>query len=513
MKKIILAALCLLCVIMTLTACQAKPSLKNLYEGKYVNTKKVVSSAEGLTIETLKGNGKGFLLTQDGENYAVYDTVAGKTVYENSYDEDDYTVQFSAYEVEGARVFCIQVETKGDDKKYISELYDADGTKIASAEGRNAMKVPATNCDLLSYNDVIYHCVKNKLEKRADVATLGNHFADLEKKVGKYYYASSATGFSIYDEDCVFYDIYTFPQADVSRAFPLKNGNVLIQVEDRLPSDADSYDYFDGKDKKNIETYLYKVNSRQTVKLSIKYIFYAVTCITEENLRDMKEQQGISLRSSIENIAVVARIKNRLLERTETMVLTNGGAFRYDISKMYRGSTNMPEAVAENLFRYTTDDGQTFYVDQRGKLVRDISTVDDVSENYIVADGKLYTDEYKLLYYFKDSGLSAVKLYDDGLILKTNSGVYYRATAESCDPIEHIAKGNVVRFEDAYYTVTDSGGKTAIYAPDGTLIPSSCRGALTKVCEYENKTLLSYIDVTTGKTKYVLLTLKSRAEA
>ena len=191
--------------------------------------------------------------------------------------------------------------------------------------------------------------------------------------------------------------------------------------------------------------------------------------------------------------------------QTQVWVLMDGnGSVTCNLSEQYKGLSGIPYPVADGVYAYETRGDQTFYIDGEGKLLRDMSTVDLVLGQYIVAGNKLYDANYNLLFDYGKEGYKLEKVYETCAILSKGTD-YIRFNGTTKSNMTEIRSTDNAVFEDEYYAVTASNGETTYYAPDGTSVYKS-KTPMTLIHEYGEKLLFS--DVENGKAVYVLFTLK-----
>ncbi len=495
--------LCSILLLPTAASCKSasggKP--KDLYEGTYAEHEPVLNKAEKVTLESPFTEGHGFVLTKNDTTVKVYDMVAEKEILQSSLPADNPTVDLRTFEIGKARCFALCFRT---DSTYKTSLYQADGKLLKTAESETEQPMPANILDLLVFEDLVYRANGETLSEVSSVNALANHVSKFEKKMGDRYYDFGSGSFSVYDSNGAFYDIYVYEKAKQTQSYLLENGNVLIQQQRQLPDDASKYDYSEDSEKLQLKTYLWQAEKKAAKEISFDYLIGSIYPVTQKDRDEAKEESGITFNKKVTNFALLTPIKDKMLQTQVWALLDNSGSVTRNLSEQYKGLSGIPYPVADGVFAYETRGGQTFYIDGEGNLLRDMSTVDLVRGQYIVAGNKLYDTSYNLLLDYGKEGYKLEKVYETTAILsKGTDYIRFKGTAKS--DMTEIRATDSVAFEDEYYAVTASNGETTYYAPDGTSIYKS-KTQMSLIHAYGKKRLFS--DIENGKTVYVLFTLK-----
>ena len=445
--------------------------------------------------------GYGFVMTKNDTTIKVYDMMAEKEILQSSLPKETATVDLKTFEIGKARCFALCFQT---DNTYKTSLYQADGKLLKEAESEIKQPLPENILDLLVFEDMIYRANGETLSEVSSVSALANHVSKFEKKMGDRYYDFGSDSFSVYDSNGAFYDIYVYEKAEQTQYYLLENGNVLIQQQRPLPDDASKYDYSESGNKLQLKTYLWQAEKKAAKEISFDYLVDSIYPITQQDREEAKEESGVTFTDQVLNIACIAPIKDKMLQTSVWVLIDNSGSVTYNLSEQYKGLSGIPYPVANGVFAYETRGGQTFYIDGEGNLLRDMSTVDLVRGQYIVAGNKLYDTSYNLLLDYGKEGYKLEKVYETTAILsKGTDYIRFKGTAKS--DMTEIRATDSVAFEDEYYAVTASNGETTYYAPDGTSIYKS-KTQMSLIHAYGKKRLFS--DIENGETVYVLFTLK-----
>ncbi len=322
--------------------------------------------------------------------------------------------------------------------------------------------------------------------------------------MGDRYYDFGSGSFSVYDFNGAFYDIYIYEEAEHTQYYLLENGNVLIQQQRPLPDDASKYDYSEDGEKLQLKTYLWQAEKKAAKEISFDYLVGNIIPFTQEDRDEAKEATGVTFTEKVTNLACIAPIKDKMLQTSVWVLMDGSGSVTCNLSEQYKGLSGIPYPVADGVYAYETRGDQTFYIDGEGNLLRDMSTVDLVLGQYIVAGNKLYDANYNLLFDYGKEGYKLEKVYETCAILSKGTD-YIRFNRTTKSNMTEIRSTDNAVFEDEYYAVTASNGETTYYAPSGTSVYKS-KTQMTLIHEYDNKLLFS--DVENGKTVYVLFTLK-----
>lgn len=496
--------LCSILLLLTASSCQSasggKP--KDLYTGTYAKHEPVLSKAEKITLGKLESAAGGFVMTVDGTKLAVYDMASQKTVVENTLPtESGDPVTLRAYEIDRARCFALCSKSDG---VYKTVLYKADGTQMKAAESKLEQPLPETALDLLIFDGLIYRASGETLSEVSSISPLANHASKFEAKAGDFYYDFGNFGFSVYNADGSFYDIYVFENADKTQHYLLANGNVLIQQQRTLPDDASKYDYSENGEKFQLKTYLWQVQKKAAKEISFAYRVSSIYPVSPEERAEATRESGITFAEKVANIAYLAPIKDNMLQTPVWALTDNSGSVTCNLSEQYKGLSDIPYPVAEGVFAYKTLGGQTFYIDGEGKQIRDMSSVTLARGQYLTAGNKLYDANCNLLFDYGKEGYELKRVYETCAIFsKGTDYIRFNGTAKSS--MSEIRSTDSVAFADGYYAVTAENGETTYYAPDGASIYKS-RTKLVSIHDCGNKLL--FTDIEDGKTVYVLFTLK-----
>ena len=495
--------LCSILLLLTASSCNSasggKP--KDLYEGTYAKHELVLNKAQKVTLESPYAEGHGFVLTKNGTTIKVYDMVAEKEILQSSLPADDTAVDLRAFGFGKTRCFALCFQA---DSSYKTSLYQADGKLLKTAESETEQPLPSNILDLLVFEDLVYRANGETLSEVSSVNAFANHVSEFEEKMGDRYYDFGDSSFSVYDSNGAFYDIYVYEKAEQTQYYLLENGNVLIQQQRPLPDDASKYDYSKDSEKLQLKTYLWQAEKKAAKEISFDYLIGDIYPITQDVRDAAPEEIGLTLANQVLNIACIAPIKDNMLQTSVWVLMDSNGSVTCNLSKQYKGLDDIPYPAADGVYYYKTRGGQTFYIDGEGNLLRDMSTVDFVHGQYIVAGKKLYDANYNLLFDYGKEGYKLKIVYETCAILSKGTD-YIRFNGTDRSNMSEIRATDSVAFENEYYAVTASNGETTYYAPDGTSIYKS-KTQMSLIHAYGKKRLFS--DIENGETVYVLFTLK-----
>lgn len=498
---------CAVLLLLSLSACTKTTKLSKIYEGTYDGHSPELNKATVVKLSSVEQYENGFLLMRKDNTYQVYDMVTEKTVLTYT-PADKETVLLNTYDLDETRAFLLQTQTSdnsGNITGYKTNLYNAAGTLLESEQSKTAQPACTHKLDLLVFNGKVYRANGTDLVKEGDVATLANHLSDFENKMADRYYSFETDCFSVYAADGTFYDIYLYERADETSHYLLQNGNVLIQYRYDQPDTAEKYDYIEGGKKYTLKTYLWQAEKKTAKSVSFAYLIRLIAPNTPELQREEQKRFGmVPSEKLVENIALLLPIKDQRIQNQIVVTLKNDAKVDWNMSESFKGLDSVPYPVADGVFAYDTVAGQTFWIDGDGKLIKDVTSVEDANENLLVADGKLFDSKFNLLMAYEKEGYSLEFLYNNCAILK-NGDDYIRYEGTAKKKITDIRSTDVVVFYEAYYQVTATNGETVYYAPNGTQIYKT-KSELVFLHQYGDKQLFSYIE--NGNTQYVLFTMK-----
>ena len=441
-KKIILCISTLLCFIVALTSCFGGASLNSFVDkdsfkaapaaATSINKISVTgnySSSEGdLAVFTKTEN----LLT----SYNVFNVKTGATVWSASdqanIDSDGssattYSVELvNQWDTSWFYVTETVVKTTASDIKttVTYTIYTAQGTRVASSsEDDVAAPAYSKDIDLISFANKVY-----RIDESGNIAAaieLGEFrkMPALDIKAGEYYIHENNNVFLVYDEELNIVSTYAAPSyADDVSYFVLSNGNILLQYG--LEADPLSEDYTILEDgvKYDLVTLLIKASNGKAKELDFDYVI--LECLGRGGAVDELAESGVS--DKIDNIAILYPIENnRVVASMNEMIMasvSNNGKIESTIGDLIEGMMPGIVPVANNRWEVANLAGQSFILNEKGKIVGESTNVDDYNANYFVINNKVYNWDFLEVCDLTPDEPTNYALMNTGILYETKDG-------------------------------------------------------------------------------------------
>lgn len=345
--------------------------------------------------------------------FLVAEVANEKDLEDSWYFEPEYT--YTLYNSEGATLLI------GEDKITVTEWYDETTLEV--------------ECDGTTY---LYDGEKGKLEKKkaADGASMTSDPVDVGGSGADMY----AEGY-VFDTDRSYVRVfekesgemvafYAFPSfASSKNAFPLNNGNVLIQYLVEVPqqdgvalkdSDYDIEMRSSGESTYyTLTTLLLSVKSGKTSSVKLPYL---VDSVGTEYLCMLDNDLGI--KEGFQNLAIATPIPSDKLLDTSShaeIVLKMGNDGSVTKLEYLRGDQRgLPTLVHKNRYLIRTEalgegSSRRYLYNEKGKLIGDV-TGSTLLKNWIVSDTGVFDYDGKLILDMEKEKVRAVTLNDDFIL-------------------------------------------------------------------------------------------------
>lgn len=371
-------------------------------------------------------------------------------------------------------------------------LCDVNGTSIGSAKTEPTF-YDAAECAMIGELVYVYDTVTFDKKDSFEYSKLNGELPNV-RLYGDYRIATDSDGFTVYDAKFNYLGEYTFTKSD-SKAYVLKNGNVLVQTGTLLPSDADDYDCYDDSDSKyKLETKLVSPKNFKEKRLDFNYIIMYAQPI--DTLYGNNIYKG-----DIDNVAVAYRIVDKQAENIEvTLSLSNSGKVENTVLDGYEWI----EPLGNGYLVGATQNSIFVILDAKLNVVLKADTDFEYTEKYIVTDDAIYDySKAKLASLVQDS--ITYEYYDtvgSNLIFTADDGegeydyyLYNGAFNKIADASENQSFDRVTKdYNDSHFykvtTVGDSAVTTVIYDSNGIARQSFDKAVSVKELQYDhyNKT-------------------------
>ncbi len=412
-------------------------------------TDNLVFTSEDVDVEITEEDGS--VTTKTNTIYRVYNLQSGKKVYEKTAnykiddpEETDTTVIYvgittelpyydkynprpvTTYEYDN--IFFVTLVQANDEA--VLEAYDLNGKKLGSTAAMKQEDYDSPMETLCAYSDT--HFVADKVlyrveevenaetgaleTKLTEVAKVDNiealfeNYYDVEFAFvnGKYIavdYRSSNVKITVFNDklEAVNYnELYLNEDAEIDDYYILNNGNVMfytneeVRVRDMI--DGWEYDYISDGYAKNVDQYVYDVESGSMSKNANVTFIPDEIVMTATELEDANEM-GLIIKVNGENIAYGYEIVDgKLSTKVAAVILNNDGSVASVIDDFegVNGLNAFP--VTDGIYAVMLPYGTYLYTQEGEKIGKLPANVEDINENWIITEEKIYDFNLKEIY-------------------------------------------------------------------------------------------------------------------
>lgn len=398
-----------------------------------------------------------------------------------------------------------------------TKLYDSLGTQVASAKGTKWLEY---NLDLVIFDDVYYRVASTgtltKVKEKAPLAKSLPMFYDWNDA---YYYAEEEGAIEVYSAETLeLLQTLVIPSRyDESDWHVLNNGNIFFQGGNRLPDDAEEFDWLQEEEKYAFDSFIFDVESGKTEEIKFDY-YVEFTYATGGAWYDYAVEKGEipALGEQVENIFEVYPFVDKYLEGNEytakLFLVSNEGKITGDLSGyLPQNSLDLPRPAPNGGFIASDVSDTRYLLGADGAIIGEVSGADDANSKYFVAGGKIMDFTLATVFDYEENGYKLASVLADSILLsketKNAAGVtvteysLYKdgglalllggeknATISSSYSYSYSYNYNYIIFS------YEEGGKSinAVYATNGTLLLTSDY-AINQMAEIEGAALLSTI--------------------
>jgi len=361
MKKLKLFGLLamMLVVATVLCACGNFANLNKVYNEAYD------ADARQFTAAAVIAELEDFAKVDDNGEFAVFTkTVDGKLSYKvysfrkqavvGTFTNGD-TTKVTVATVKDVPTFCVTTETgTGDEAVKTLAYYDVEGKEIVKIDAKAMIAGASAVNDKLAIIDTVAYTIDEAtglMTKKADIPAYVKYDATL-KANDEYFYELGNT-VVIYDIDFKPVAAWNAPSyANGLRSFVLNNGAVLVQYNVELDEDAKKFDFYMGGAKFDLVSLV--ISTKGNVK-DVNLDYTVLEIDTNYDLYDEnKATEDNKYTDKFENLAVIARIENQLIdtnERNFDYVLMNNSGKAQKSLKVVDGQTDLPERISADMFK------------------------------------------------------------------------------------------------------------------------------------------------------------------
>lgn len=470
MKRLRFIALALVIAITAIMICSCGSDVAKIIDKKSEFEKNPALSASS-EITALKGftyvsSAANLALFKNAEDkYSVYNITTGTVVasFAAANDNSDIEVELDyvdAKPVDHAYIVVHKTTVVNLETTEETELYAANGTKLATAEGK---KTPAEIVDTVILDGKVYRAADGNLAYAFDYNTLGMS-PSIQGRNGDYYYGFAGHTAYIYDLSfklCVKHELPDY--ANVVSHAALLGGNMLIQYFYDADPYSDDYDYINGEDKYILKTLLIKAKSGDVKEIDCDYLLS-----TLYNSEHSVEKYGIKDDYAVTGEARL--IEDRRLGNTVYVYADEDGKIK-ELGRINGSSIAQISRLAEDVWAAATIDEAIYLVNEVGDVIGDVSNA-SLYGGYLAHDGKLYNNDLTVLYDYEAEDFTRVAGAYTYLLFKDEDGNYYRFNGTAAEKLV-LPEGAVLNAGSNYYTVysAENGTNTCkVYNAEGTAI-------------------------------------------
>lgn len=382
-KRLIPVLALLLCAMMVFASCGSEPKAIKIDEEKLKTSQmmtnfqiKEIFSEEGYEYNMSSDYLTLFVKNDVANAQAIYKVVNVKTA--TVVAEMTVSAEESLNDSKSISI-CNGFIVKYENKTYT--LCKDDGTVVGSAK-------TAPEFDgyyvLIGETALRLNMYTGEIQDTFTYSKLDGTFPSYAKLYGDYCITISSTGFTVYDKNLNYLGEYTFPVFEDSntQAYPLKNGNVLVQTKTHLPYDAEDYDYFRDGDKFKLET---KIVSPKDLKEKVIDFDY---CILYASAMDHTGFEWMNFyKDDIDNFAYANKIVGDQLDETDvSLTLTNSGKVDKIVAEGYDQIASLGNGYLYGKTRTDT----AVILDAKFNVLFRCNSVEKYTEKYLVTDEAIY---------------------------------------------------------------------------------------------------------------------------
>lgn len=374
-------------------------------------------------------------------------------------DHTDYEITLCET-LEGDCFFSL---TETVDKTKKTYLYDTNGKSFAEAEGD---VTPDFSCDILRFNGKCYLTGENGAfayaYDYADIMAL----PEFDYYNDTYYYRLYANSFCVYNKNLTFVSSYTVPAGSYATgAIVMPDGNVLIQNMNSLPEDTKDYDLvfndsYSYPAKYDVQTLIINVKDGEAKEIELDYLLYS----DEPQYMDeeMAAETGLK-KDSVHALVGAYAIENKHVRYTSSpnaMLIMDKKGTLSCLDKINGETITDISLIADGRF-LVTGTSNSFVISSKGAVLGIFGEVTQFGDKFL-ANNKVYSSDFSLLFDIAKSGYTPVNVVGNGLLLQD-------------------ADGNLAMYRDGAQPVTVcrvSSGKRHVYTGENYIVTEDTRDGL-----------------------------------
>ena len=493
MKKIIVTACLLICVVLLCASCSTKAmDIDEFYQNVNVKfdtvspltTYSELSDLKDLDYQGSTGNILVFTNDAENEKTIFYNAELDKEIFKVDSKEIVHYTSFEVFYQEFLLVF--KGVEKNEKTTYSVNLYDMNGAEIATKklnaypDNFEASNYITYSYDLFQFDGKIYRVKDNGTAAAIiDNPFFGSFPSAGLLKTSAYYYEQKNDSVVVYDHSfnqVFFWEVpyYPYESANVS---VLSGEQILAQIISVLPDEEKKYDVLDDEGiKYDITSILIDVASGKEKEVDLDYIVAEVS-YASNYVYSAEYTENYSVSEKIDNLASICYIKDHKISTKDTLVsLSNKDAsVAFEIAPEF---DSIPEKIAPNRYLYYSDSGNEYILNANFEIVAKANGLYSAStknDYYIVKNNKIYNCDLQLVYDLAANDKTLVCLMGESFIVyettKDGSEYYLRTSGGSMTKIENYSYSN-----EQYYVTSElqkeDGYTYTFYNANGTKLLS-----------------------------------------
>ncbi len=342
-------------------------------------------------------------------------------------------------EVRRARITPIQPLAGGDlyEIHTVYEYYDVAGRQIASS--REPMAIYPNGEMSFSFGSVNASFDPNTMElitvSDADREIVRYAYTHTTEKYGYHLFGfqPSALGrqervIEVYDRENGSRILRYYPDpCDFLSAYPLGNGDVLLQYRNLVEDSGIAYDYRQGDECYTLDTYLLDVTTGEATEIACDYYIEAMLGREELEERFDLSARGIAPTEYAVNVCVASRVVNGLLEASRLTVLDHDGSLMYAMDRIIPeqridggdpfGFSLLSDGSYLVTLRSQTASRAIVSADGRVRAYLGTESQARVVGSYVVTADGIYDYDLNSLYRFDENGFALYATLGDRILV------------------------------------------------------------------------------------------------
>lgn len=314
-------------------------------------------------------------------------------------------------------------------------LYDSTGANIASTDDMDSFYNYA---DLIVYNYVAYS--ENEADGKLVEAAKVPEYIDLgdcSDYTDDYYYDMATfedftSKVTVYDKSFNTVFVWTANNYSDDSVYEnsntvcvLNNGDILIQYMLVLDEDAEDYDVSIVKNgvtsKLDLVSELITLKNKKTTQLDLDYVVYEL--MRNSELYDDEEEAAENyFNNDFENLAFIYPVVDKKISYgyydLDLVIMDNKAKAQKSVKINDLQTANFAEKIGDDVFMISTIDGNTTFINSKGKLLTSFSGDLEVCGSYLVGEAAIYNFSLEVVYDLRANDATCVACVGDTVFVK-----------------------------------------------------------------------------------------------